>query len=164
MPEHDLESGTERTSLVRDQVRTTWRDSSCCGALCFISLLLGIGFVITMFLMGVSKVRECPASPFIPVYLFIASGIPAIIFLRYVPDPYKWLMIIFVPLIALVWFFAGNICVYIIYNKFNKTNRTAENYCDPGLYYFTFVANVFGYIAIILGLVYGVVYLCRKNE
>ncbi|XP_025099702.1 uncharacterized protein LOC112567284 isoform X2 [Pomacea canaliculata] len=144
MPEHDLESGTERTSLVRDQVRTTWRDSSCCGALCFISLLLGIGFVITMFLM--------------------ASGIPAIIFLRYVPDPYKWLMIIFVPLIALVWFFAGNICVYIIYNKFNKTNRTAENYCDPGLYYFTFVANVFGYIAIILGLVYGVVYLCRKNE
>ncbi|XP_076468562.1 uncharacterized protein LOC143299238 isoform X2 [Babylonia areolata] len=116
----------------------------------FLGVMLAIP--IAMITMGAKYLHDCPAERYIPIYL-VVGGVFGVIrnsitIVRRCcqkkedeDDENKRKvhpLESFIDCFVFAWFIAGNVWVYRTKGEFNDTDVTADNYCDPTLYWFAF--------------------------
>ncbi|KAI0224440.1 hypothetical protein LSAT2_024551 [Lamellibrachia satsuma] len=133
---------------------TVISDYLACTVGCTIVSIVVLTVLVSMVIMGVLYVEQCPRQPNIPIYL-IVGGVVGII--KYfvtiwkreksrivaedgdgVPTSVsnKFDGILFCFLVP--WVIAGCLWIYNIYSDFNSLDSSDSKYCNPTLYWFAF--------------------------
>ncbi|XP_070552897.1 transmembrane protein 272-like [Ptychodera flava] len=136
---------------------------------CLIFSAVSMAIPITMIIIGSIYKDDCPAEPYIPIYLIVSGAfVLAAFFLSACAGDKKRRLVnddvedddsasygcakclsSLISLFLLAWFIAGNVWIYETYEP-NYSDATADNYCHETLYLFSFWLMNTTYI--ILGL------------
>jgi len=125
---------------------------------CTICVGLVLAVPIAMIVMGSRYLHECPAEPYIPIYLIVGGCFGVLKNLSNIgqrmknrqdnrddenakTNPFDSMLNCFLC----AWFIAGNVWIYRTYNKFNN-DRESDNYCNETLYWFAFWLTTVTYI------------------
>lgn len=144
----------------------------CCGSAAGIYFMaVSSGILIAMVAMGSVYLNECSAERYIPIYLIVggcfgllqnilSSTFKIISFFKSndnsSPSPGLGLLYLF----TFSWYIAGSVWVYRTYGYFTTVDRSAENYCHPAVYWFTFALITAGYVFAGLIIAAGIIALC----
>ncbi|KAK9875089.1 hypothetical protein WA026_005884 [Henosepilachna vigintioctopunctata] len=118
-------------------------------------------FYMSIIALGAVFFHDCPASPYIPLYLIVQGSIGIISRatkpLQYLSMVGKytcivWTIIVIVRLIELIVFGFGSMWVYKAYPP-NYLDKNNPEYCHKGLYLFTFCYISVAFICLFLFLV-----------
>ncbi|PVD34316.1 hypothetical protein C0Q70_05587 [Pomacea canaliculata] len=130
---------------------------------CTFLLAFFMAIPIAMIVIGAYYLHDCPAERYIPIYLvvggcfaFLRMFISVGLRIRRACNPRESdedREEIMNPLNSLLDCFqiAWQCWIYRTYGKFNGTDQTSENFCDPTLYYFAFWLTTSVYIFMALG-------------
>jgi len=128
---------------------------------CTICVGLVLCIPVSMIVIGTIYLDDCPAERFIPIYLIVGGVFGVIKNLSSVvqraknnndststyedrkSNSFDGLLGVFL----LIWFIAGNIWIYRIYDKYND-DPDDEMFCDPKVYWFAFWTTTSVYILI----------------
>ncbi|XP_026859965.2 transmembrane protein 272 [Electrophorus electricus] len=145
-----------------------------------ISKIFAIALPITQVVIGVQYLKECPAQPYIPIYLLV-SGVFSLTMVmlacmpctEYPEDGSRSVINSFcttwnslVSLFLFCWFITGNVWIYSIYAP-NYYNPEDLHYCAKTLYLFAFWTTNLVYILLGMLLVGGccaLLCLCMCNK
>ncbi|KAG9281506.1 transmembrane protein 272-like [Astyanax mexicanus] len=128
-----------------------------------ISKLLAIALPITQLIIGGLYLHDCPAQPYISIYLLVSGGFAVVLgVLSCLPctqeqedgtqTPFSSLCTAWNSLVTLFlfcWFIAGNVWIYSIYQP-SYDPGSGKLYCAKVLYLFAFWSTTLVYI--LLGL------------
>ncbi|XP_060606648.1 transmembrane protein 272-like isoform X2 [Ruditapes philippinarum] len=147
-----------------------------CGSIgCTIAMGVFLAIPIAMIVMGAIHLNDCPAERMIPIYLIVGGSFGILKNLLSIgqrcknrdeedsdekntkPNPVDGIVGCFL----LAWFIAGNVWVYRTHNEWSK-DSSADNYCDPTLYWFAFwiVTSTYIILGVVLCLVCCGVLVC----
>ncbi|XP_050417577.2 transmembrane protein 272 isoform X3 [Patella vulgata] len=143
-----------------------------------ITVLLAVMILIpiSMVVIGVQHLSDCPVQRFIPMYLIVGGSFALFrIITRFcLPRGKKHsgdeeeeeeascgkvcLSLHLIDFFLMAWFIAGNVWVYKLHGKFNSTDASSSSYCHPTVYYFTYwlLTSVYILMALIFICICGV--------
>lgn len=120
---------------------------------------------VTSVVLGILYLESCPRQYMIPVYLIVSGGMYLLFlgcscFLNVCWSEndqgykYRWGCRSFPLLLQLVWFIAGNVWIYSIFQP-DYEDTSSKNYCHKVLYLYAFWTTTIVYILIGLMLLIG---------
>ncbi|XP_038588475.1 transmembrane protein 272-like [Micropterus salmoides] len=111
--------------------------------------------------VGILYMNDCPRQPFIPIYLLLI-GVCSIIE-RWCLNKCNTLLYRVFSFFVFIWFIAGNVGIYSIYEpNYNKNTTQVSPYCNKTLYLFAFWTNNLTYI--LLGVLFLSWCCCTHEE
>ncbi|KAK7499793.1 hypothetical protein BaRGS_00008884 [Batillaria attramentaria] len=153
---------------------------------CTIILGIILAVPIAMIVMGAKYLHDCPAERYIPIYLLVTGCFGTFltlvgILLRCCTNNEEeetsgglvalfgvWVVFnVLGGCFMFAWFIAGNVWIYRTKGEFS-TDPSADNYCDPTLYWFAFWITTAAYImtgvSTLCGCICNIVAACCCNE
>uniref|UniRef100_T1IYQ1 MARVEL domain-containing protein n=1 Tax=Strigamia maritima TaxID=126957 RepID=T1IYQ1_STRMM len=127
-----------------------------------VSIILLLSLPVSMIAIGAIHINNCPAEPFIPIYMIVA-GILFILrlviqFGNLLIEKYKNTISItlrIIDLLNFIWLITGSFWVYNIF-KPNYYDSTSLIYCNKLVYLFAFIIITLTYIVYFCLIVFSV--------
>ncbi|CAG5116385.1 unnamed protein product [Candidula unifasciata] len=141
---------------------------------CFTFLLTMLMFIpLSKVIIGSIFFHECPAEPFIPVYLVVGGtvacardliniGMRSVLTDRayFEYDVPITIAAFLYTMAEFAWFVYGSVFVYSLFNDFQWKDKSADNYCSSLLYMYAFVLTTMSYFLLVMTCILSAAAIC----
>ncbi|BFZ06602.1 hypothetical protein BsWGS_09641 [Bradybaena similaris] len=160
-----------RFSLIRT-IFITFATSTC-----FTFLLTMLMFIpISKIIIGAIFFDECPAEPFIPIYLVVGGTVACIRDIinmcvrATLTDEKYYKYDVPITLLAFIytmaefgWFVYGSVYVFLLVDKFQWKDKSAKDYCSYMLYLYAFVLTAMSYFLLFMTCIISGATICAAQ-